>query len=72
MTEREEKDISLIISNEKEWRKHTLEEMRELRKTQLELLVTVSTLKVKVGFISGVFGAITGAIATVLSKKFGA
>lgn len=67
-----EKDINLIISNEKEWRKHTLEEMRELRKTQQELLITVSTLKVKVGLISGIFGTIAGALATMFSKKFGA
>jgi len=50
------------IENEKEWRRYLMSEISEIKKSQQETLVTLTTLKLKVGAISMVFGAISSVI----------
>lgn len=62
--------ISVIANNEKEWRKHILRELSEVKKSQSDMLITVTTLKIKFGMIGGVFGTIGGFLGTILIKVF--
>lgn len=79
MTGPTDKEIALIVSNEQKWREYMLEEIREVKRSQ-ETLVTafanerleINTLKVKFGFIAGIFGAVAGLLGSYLTKKLGA
>ena len=63
-----EKELDRILSNDKEWRKYLLTKMEAIEKEQRETIITLTTLKVKLGFISAVFGLLGGYI----TKKLGA
>lgn len=63
-----EKELDRILGNDKEWRKYLLTKMEAIEKEQREMIITLTTLKVKLGFISAVFGLIGGYI----TKKLGA
>lgn len=62
----ERRDIEGLIHNESEWRRFILAELAEVKKNQTDLLVTVTTLKVKFGLIGAVFGSIAGGVATLI------
>lgn len=61
----ERKDIESLVNNESEWRRFILSELAEVKKNQTELLITVTTLKVKFGVIGAVFGSLAGAIGSM-------
>ena len=61
-----DKELNLLVSNDREWRKFLITEIRELRKEQGETALTVNTLKVKVGFISAFIGFVAGIIGAKL------
>jgi len=63
-----EKELDRILGNDKEWRKYLLTKMEAIEKEQREMIITLTTLKVKLGFISAVFGLLGGYI----TKKLGA
>lgn len=63
-----EKELDRILGNDKEWRKYLLMKMEAIEKEQREMIITLTTLKVKLGFISAVFGLLGGYI----TKKLGA
>lgn len=63
----QEKEIDRVLSNDKEWRRYLLEELKEIKKEQREMVITMTTLKVKLGIISAVFGILGGYI----TKKLG-
>jgi hypothetical protein len=44
--------------NEKEWRSHMLEEIKEIKKIQIEMRISVSNLQLKVAFFGILFGTI--------------
>lgn len=62
-----EKELERILGNDKEWRKYLLSKMEAIEKEQREMIITLTTLKVKLGFISAVFGLLGGYI----TKKLG-
>jgi hypothetical protein len=62
-----EKELDRILGNDKEWRKYLLMKMEAIEKEQREMIITLTTLKVKLGFISAVFGLLGGYI----TKKLG-
>lgn len=41
-------------------------ELSDLKKNQTELLITVTTLKVKFGLIGAIFGSLAGGVATLI------
>ncbi len=55
-------DLNQLLENDKEWRKFMLLEIREMRKE-------ITSLKVKLGIVSTVFGLIGGSLGAV-AKKF--
>ena len=63
-----EKELDRILGNDKEWRKFLLQKMEAIEKEQREIIITMTTLKVKLGFISAIFGIVGGYI----TKKLGA
>lgn len=63
-----EKELDRILGNDKEWRKFLLQKMDAIEKEQREMIITMTTLKVKLGFISAIFGLVGGYI----TKKLGA
>jgi hypothetical protein len=63
-----EKELDRILGNDKEWRKFLLQKMEAIEKEQREMIITMTTLKVKLGFISAIFGLVGGYI----TKKLGA
>jgi len=63
-----EKELDRILGNDKEWRKFLLQKMEAIEKEQREMVITMTTLKVKLGFISAIFGLVGGYI----TKKLGA
>ena len=63
-----EKELDRILGNDKEWRKFLLQKMDAIEKEQREMVITMTTLKVKLGFISAIFGLVGGYI----TKKLGA
>lgn len=62
-----EKEIDRILGNDKEWRKFLLQKIEAIEKEQREMIITMTTLKVKLGFISAIFGLVGGYI----TKKLG-
>jgi hypothetical protein len=62
-----EKELDRILGNDKEWRKFLLSKMEVIEKEQREIIISLTTLKVKLGFISAVFGILGGYI----TKKLG-
>lgn len=63
-----EKELDRILGNDKEWRKFLLQKMEAIEREQREMIITMTTLKVKLGFISAIFGLVGGYI----TKKLGA
>jgi hypothetical protein len=63
-----EKELDRILGNDKEWRKFLLQKIEAIEKEQRDMLITLTTLKIKLGFISAVFGLLGGYI----TKKLGA
>ena len=59
-----------LLENEKEWRRFLAKEVAEIKKNQNDMMVTITTLKIKVGAISSVFGAIGAIIVSFITKKF--
>jgi len=57
------------IENEREWRRHLMSEVSDIKKNQQELLVTVTSLKVKIGAISVIFGALGSFIHSLVGPK---
>jgi hypothetical protein len=55
------------IENEREWRRHIVSEMQDIKKNQQEILMTITSLKLKIGAISAVFGAIASWVFSVTS-----
>lgn len=53
-----EENFKMLLDNEKEWRSHILERLDRIEKKQDLISETATTLKVKVGLISTIFGAI--------------
>lgn len=62
----ERREVEHLVNNESEWRRFILSELAEVKKNQTELLVTVTTLKVKFGMIGAVFGSLAGAVASLV------
>lgn len=73
-----DKEIQLIVSNDQEWRRFMLEEIKEVKRSQHDLMKVVTSerlelnaLKVKVGFIAGIAGAVAGWLGHFATKKLG-
>lgn len=66
-----ERELSLIVKNEEKWREFLIRKIEKIEKDQSDMVVTVTTLKIKIGLISGGFGALTGLIAGLVTKKLG-
>ena len=62
----ERKEVEHLVNNEAEWRRYIMAELSDLKKNQTELLITVTTLKVKFGLIGAVFGSMAGKVATLI------
>lgn len=62
----ERKEVEHLVNNEAEWRRYIMAELSELKRNQTELLITVTTLKVKFGLIGAVFGSLAGGFATLI------
>lgn len=61
------KEYDQIIENEREWRRHLLTEIAEIKAGHIELKKEMGTLKVRVATISAIIGGSLGA----LFKKWG-
>jgi hypothetical protein len=64
-----EEKLQAIIENEMEWRRHLLKKMEGIEKEQRGMLLTLTTLKLKIGAISSVFGLIGGLVMNYFHKK---
>lgn len=66
-----EKQLEVIVENEKEWRKTIYRELVETRKDlhtfKLEMNIITTTLKVKIGLFGAIFGFIGGGFFTAIS-----
>jgi hypothetical protein len=60
-----------LLESEKEWRRFLMSEVQDIKKTQNEMLLTMTTLKIKIGAFSSVFGAIGALAITWITKKMG-
>jgi hypothetical protein len=58
------------LENEREWRRYLTKQIDEIQQNQNMMLVTMTTLKIKIGAISSVFGAIGAIVVSFVSKKF--
>lgn len=65
------KPVEVDIENEKEWRRYQHSMLEDINKRVINLEVTVTTLKVKIGiFVAS--GSLLGSIAiTFIMKKIG-
>jgi len=61
----ERREVEHLVNNEAEWRRYIMAELSDMKKNQTELLITVTTLKVKFGVIGSVFGAIAGVVGSL-------
>lgn len=64
-----EREINRIVSNDREWRKFLLSEIRDIKKEQGEMSLEMNTLKVKVAVFSSVFGTVFGAATAWIVSK---
>ena len=62
-----EKELERILGNNKEWRRFLLTKIDTMEREQRDMIITITTLKVKIGFIASVFGLLGG----YLTKKLG-
>lgn len=69
MNKMSDKELDIILENDKEWRRHILKKISSIEDDQQDMLVTMTTLKVRFGLISGVFGTIAGTIAGFIADK---
>jgi len=68
----EKKDIEIIIENEREWRKHTLESLVEIRDSLQSQNSRIRNLEVWRGYVIGISTIIAGIIAWISKELFGA
>lgn len=66
MDKMSDKELNRIVSNDREWRKFIISEIKELRKESSETALQVNTLKVKAGFFSAIIGFVAGLIGAKL------
>lgn len=66
-----QREMDLIVRNEAKWREFMIRKIEKIEKDQTDMVVTMTTLKLKIGFISGIFGAVAGFVGTLLTKKLG-
>lgn len=59
--------IDQVVSNDKEWRELILTKIDKIEDNQVNMLVTITTLKVKFGIIGSAFGFIGGAVVSVIA-----
>ena len=53
---------------EKEWRQNLMQEIHIIKKEQREILVAVTTLKVKIGIVGGFFGMLSGLVTALITS----
>jgi len=61
--------VEAILSNEKEWRRYMMEEIKEIKNSQIEMRISVSDLKTKVAFFGAIFGAVGSFLTTYIKSK---
>lgn len=66
-----QREMDLIVKNETKWREYMIRKIEKIEKDQNDMVVTMTTLKIKIGLISGGFGALTGLVSTLIAKKLG-
>lgn len=59
--------IDQVVSNDKEWRELILTKIDKIETSQVNMLVTITTLKVKFGIIGSAFGFIGGAVVSLIT-----
>ena len=59
-----------LLENEREWRRFLSSQISEIQKNQTDMMLMITTLKLKVGAVSSVFGAVGAMVVTWLSKHF--
>lgn len=62
-------DIDLILKNEEKWREYQFKKLDDMDKRLIGLEITAATLKVKIGLISGFFGALSSTVVSFLFTK---
>lgn len=60
-----------ILENEAEWRRYIVNKLDTIEREQKNLLVVTTTLKVKIGIASTLFGAVGAAAWNLLSSFVG-
>ena len=56
----EDVKLELILTNEKEWRRHILSELSDIKKIQMQDTLKINTIELKlsaIGFIAGGIGS---------------
>lgn len=66
-----EREMNLIVKNEAKWREFMIRKIEQIEKDQNAMVVTMTTIKIKIGFISGIFGTVAGLTASIMAKKLG-
>lgn len=66
-----EREMNIIIKNEAKWREFMIRKIEQIEKHQNAMDVTMTTMKIKIGFISGIFGTVAGLAASFMAKKLG-
>lgn len=60
--------IKSLIDNEKEWRKHLIVEMREIKSDQKEMTKSFHQLKMKVTVRLTMFGTFCGSLGAAIAQ----
>lgn len=58
--------LEQIVTNEKEWRKYLFKKVEKIEEAQDQMNITITTLKIKYGFMASFFGVVGGFLATLL------
>lgn len=58
------------LENEREWRRFLASEVATIKRNQDEMMITMTTIKIKIGFISSIFGAIGAIVVGFVTKKY--
>jgi hypothetical protein len=59
-----------VSENDREWRQLLLSEIKSLRQEQKDILVALTTVKIKIGLLSSFFGSISGVVTAIIAAIF--
>lgn len=65
----QESEIERISANEREWRKHIIRDLNDIKKEQIKQALKINTLEIKMAVVAFVAGSIGSFIMKILTTK---